>query len=207
MKKKKMVPLLPSELPEYMVMGFFRKVQWLTTRQARRVLSLRKKMVIENARRNGNKKKREQLHSNLERTYALLSDVLGDLTVSSLLEFKQQRKVLLDGLKQEFMERLGGFDLNDFATKACQEEILAFKQAPTQKVLKRLFKPQFGQGAAHWPSSFHGHRGRNCARARVLRSSRDPPESSRRLGNAIRHAPRAPARYRLAAAQRGSWSL
>lgn len=144
-KKRKEVPVLQSELPEYMVMGFFRKVQWATTRQLRQVLSLRKKITKENSKTKSSKKKVERHRKSLETVCARLSDVLGEDTPFSKFEFANQRKQLLDGLKQDFLEKVGAVDLKGLAIEACQEELASFQQEPNHHILKRVFKPSFAR--------------------------------------------------------------
>ena len=58
----------------------------------------------------------------------------------------------------------------------------------------RLLVAQRGQGDARRPSPQHAHRGRPGPRARLPRSRRAAREPHRRLGHAVRHAHRVPAR-------------
>ena len=61
---------------------------------------------------------------------------------------------------------------------------------------RRLLGAERRQGDARRAPAQHRHRRRARARARGARPPRDPPEPRRRLGHAVRHAHRAPARPR-----------
>ncbi len=144
-KKKKEIAILPSELPEYIVDGYFRKIQWLTTQKARQILSLRKKIEKEAATIKSNVYKIGRYSKSLQNLVNFISLFMGNLEFSSEKEFKRKRKLILDGLKKGILEELIHLDLKQLITKAYQKELLDLQQNPNQYVLKRIFKPNFGR--------------------------------------------------------------
>jgi len=144
-KKAKKVNILPSELPNYILNSYFRKLQWITTQKARQIITLRKKMKKEAAKKNSNKFKLKNYSNTLQNLTAFLSTFLGDIEFSGATDFKKKRKLILDGLKKQISERLPHFDLSHLITKAYQKELFSFQQNLNQYVFKRVFKPQFPQ--------------------------------------------------------------
>ena len=67
---------------------------------------------------------------------------------------------------------------------------------PTAEHPDRLLRAQRGQGDARRPPAHHHRRRRARPHPGVPRPPRDPAEPHRRLGHAVRHADRAPARRR-----------
>jgi transposase len=142
-KKKKEITVLPSQLAEYFLEGYFRKIQWLSSRKARQIISLRNKLKKEKGKSNSNKI--IKLTRSLRSLDDSLSIFIGDLEFSCENEFKKKRKLILAGLKRAFLEKIIGLDLPQLITKAYQKELLAFQQNPNHYVLKRVFKPNFPQ--------------------------------------------------------------
>jgi transposase len=142
-KKKKEITVLPSQLAEYFLEGYFRKIQWLSSRKARQIISLRNKLKKEKGKSNSNKI--IKLTRSLRSLDDSLSIFIGDLEFSCENEFKKKRKLVLAGLKRAFLEKIIGLDLPQLITKAYQKELLAFQQNPNHYVLKRVFKPNFPQ--------------------------------------------------------------
>jgi ribosomal protein L37E len=142
-KKKKEIAVLPSQLAEYVLDGYFGKIRWLTGRKARQIISLRNKLKKEKGKSNSNKiiKLTESLRS-LENS---LSTFIGTIEFSCESEFKKKRKLVLAGSKRAFLEKITGIDLPPLIAKAYQKELLTFQQNPNHYVLKRVFKPNFPQ--------------------------------------------------------------
>ena len=143
MKKKKIVTVLPEALPEYFLNGYIRKIQWLTTKLAGHVLSLRKQREKENRRKRPRKSKLEKLKHDSERVMNALNSFLKGMTFKTLNEFKRERKSLLSRFKESLHVDLGQFDLNQMVMEAFQSELSEFRAANNHYVLKRLFKPRF----------------------------------------------------------------
>ena len=144
-KKKKEIAVLPSQLAEYVLDGYFRKIQWLTGRKARQIISLRNKLKKEKGKSNSNKI--IKLTKSLCSLEDSLSTFIGDVEFLSLNEneFKKKRKLVLDGLKRGILEKITLLDLPQLITKAYQKELLGFQQNPNHYVLRRVFKPNFPQ--------------------------------------------------------------
>lgn len=142
-KKKKEIAVLPSQLAEYVLDGYFRKIQWLTGRKARQIISLRNKLKKEKGKSNSNKI--FKLTKSLRSLDDSLSTFIGDVEFFSENEFKKKRQLVLDGLKRAILEKITFLDLPQLITKAYQKELLAFQQNPNHYVLRRVFKPNFPQ--------------------------------------------------------------
>ncbi len=140
-KKKKDIAVLPSQLAEYVLDGYFRKIQWLTSRKARQIISLRNKLKKEKGKSNSNKILK--LTKSLRSLIDSLSTFIGVVEFSCENEFKKKRKLVLDGLKRAILEKITRIDLLQLITKAYQKELLDFQQNPNHNVLKRVFKPNF----------------------------------------------------------------
>ncbi len=140
-KKKKDIAVLPSQLAEYVLDGYFRKIQWLTSRKARQIISLRNKLKKEKGKSNSNKILK--LTKSLRSLIDSLSTFIGAVEFSCENEFKKKRKLVLDGLKRAILEKITRIDLLQLITKAYQKELLDFQQNPNHNVLKRVFKPNF----------------------------------------------------------------
>lgn len=142
-KKKKEIAVLPSQLAEYVLDGYFRKIQWLTNRKARQIISLRNKIKKEKTKGKSNSNKIIKLTKSLRSLIDSLSTFIGDVEFSCEKEFKKKRQLVLDGLKRAILEKITCLDLPPLITKAYQKELLDFKQNPNHYVLKRVFKPNF----------------------------------------------------------------
>jgi len=142
-KKKKEIAVLPSQLAEYFLDGYFRKIQWLTGRKARQIISLKNKLKKEKGKSNSDKI--IKLTKSLRSLDDSLSSFIGDLEFSCENEFKKKRKLVLDSLKRALLEKITLLDLPQLITKAYQKELLAFQRYPNHYVLKRVFKPNFPQ--------------------------------------------------------------
>ena len=140
-KKKKEIAVLPSQFAEYVLDGYFRKIQWLSGRKARQIISLRNKLKKENEKSNSNKI--IKLTDSLRRLEDSLSTFIGDVEFSCENEFKKKRKLVLAGLKRGILEKITNLDLPRLIPKAYQKELLDFQQNPNHYVLKRVFKPNF----------------------------------------------------------------
>ena len=140
-KKKKEIAVLPSQLAEYVLDGYFRKIQWLTSRKARQIISLRNKLKKEKGKSNSNKI--IKLTKSIRSLDDSLSTFIGAVEFSCENEFKKKRKLVLDGLKRAILEKITRLDLLQLITKAYQKELLDFQQNPNHYVLKRVFKPNF----------------------------------------------------------------
>ncbi len=140
-KKKKDIAVLPSQLAEYVLDGYFRKIQWLTSRKAQQIISLRNKLKKEKGKSNSNKILK--LTKSLRSLIDSLSTFIGAVEFSCENEFKKKRKLVLDGLKRAILEKITRIDLLQLITKAYQKELLDFQQNPNHNVLKRVFKPNF----------------------------------------------------------------
>jgi len=140
-KKKKEIAVLPSQLAEYVLDGYFRKIRWLTGRKARQIISLRNKLKKEKGKSNSNKF--VKLTKSLRSLEDSLSTFMGDAEFSCENEFKKKRKLVLAGPKRALLEKITCLDLSPLITKAYQKELLAFQQNPNHYVLKRIFKPYF----------------------------------------------------------------
>ena len=80
---------------------------------------------------------------------------------------------------------------------AAPDERLGVRRPAGQRTLRRrLLAPQRRQGDARRPPAHDGHRRLAVPHADVHRPAGDPREPHRRLGHAVRHAHRAPARRR-----------
>ena len=140
-KKKKDIAVLPSQLAEYVLDGYFRKIQWLTSRKARQIISLRNKLKKEKGKSNSNKILK--LTKSLRSLIDSLSTFIGAVEFSCENEFKKKRKLVLDSLKRAILEKITRIDLLQLITKAYQKELLDFQQNPNHNVLKSVFKPNF----------------------------------------------------------------
>jgi transposase len=138
-KKKKVMSVLPEALPEYFLNGYVRKVQWLTTKQAGHVISLRQQYEKEKKR----KSKLEKLEHDSERVMGAINSFFEGITLKTLNAFKRERKSLLTLFKDSLIPDLGHVDLNRMILEAFHLELSEFRDAKTQYVLKRLFKPSF----------------------------------------------------------------
>lgn len=142
-KKKKDIAVLPSQLVEYVLDGYFRKIQWLTNRKARQIISLRNKLKKEKTKEKSKTNKIIKLTKSLRNMVDYLSTFIGEVEFSCEKEFKKKRKLVLDGLKRAILEKITHLDLPQLITKAYQKELLDFQQNPNHYVLKRVFKPNF----------------------------------------------------------------
>jgi len=140
-KKKKEIAVLPSQLAEYVLEGYFRKIQWLSSRKARQIISLRNKFK----KGKSNSNKILKLTKSLRSLVDSLSTFIGGVEFSCEKEFKKKRKLVLAGLKRAILEKITRLDLPQLITKAYQKELLAFQQNPNHYILKRIFKPNFPQ--------------------------------------------------------------
>ncbi len=142
-KKKKEIAILPSELPEYVLDGYFRKIQWLTNRKAQQIISLREKIKKEDAKRKSSANKLVEYSKSLQNLVGFISTFIGDAEFSCEKEFKKKRKLILDGFKKGILEEIVDLDLHQLITEAYHKELLDFRQNPNSYLLKRVFKPNF----------------------------------------------------------------
>jgi len=142
-KKKKMVPVLPEALPEYFLNGYIRKIQWLTTKTAARVISLQQQHEKEKKRKKSRKRKLEKLEHDSKRAMDVINSFLEGITFKTLNEFKRERKTLLTQFINTLLAELEHVDLNRMVMESFQSELSEFRDVKNQYVLKRLFKPSF----------------------------------------------------------------
>ena len=142
-KKGKDISVPRSTLAEYMLDCYFRKLQWITTRKAQQILSLRKKIKMEEKIKKRNHIKLERYHIRLKNLISILSLLIGDMEFSSQKEFKKKRALLLEPLKKRFLDRIETLDIERLIREGYHKELLDFKQSQNQFVLKRIFKPHF----------------------------------------------------------------
>ena len=143
MKKKKIVPVLPETLLEYVIDGYLRKIQWLTTKEAGQVISLQGQHEKENKKKRPRKSKLEKLEHDSKRAMDVITSFFEGITFKTLNEFKRKRKPLLTQFKGSLLSELEHLDLNKMIIDAFQSELSEFQDANNQYVLKRLFKPSF----------------------------------------------------------------
>ena len=138
-EKKKPVQVPPSELPEYLLNQYFRKIKWITTKKAQRIIALRKKLQKEQ-----NKKKKASIERSLEYELQFLEKLIGvAVDFDSMLEFKKKRDGIYNSLKGEFSSKLGREHPQKLISEAFDKELQDFKDSHNQYVLKRIFKPHF----------------------------------------------------------------
>jgi len=125
-KKKKNVPVLPEHLLEHVIEGYVRKIQWITTKQAGHVLSLRKQYEKENRRKRPRKSKLETLERDSERAMDVITSFFEEITFKSLNEFKRERKPLLILFKASLLADLRHVDLNRMMLDAFHAELSEF---------------------------------------------------------------------------------
>ena len=142
-KKKKIVPVLPENVLEHVIDGYIRKLQWLTTKKAGQVLSLRRQHEKENEKKRPRKSKLEKLEHDSECAMDVITSFFEGITFKTLNEFKHERKPLLTQFKDSMLAELEHLDLNKMIIDAFQLELSEFRDASNQYVLKRLFKPSF----------------------------------------------------------------
>ena len=142
-KKKKEIAILPSELPEYVLDGYFRKIQWLTNKKAQQIISLKEKIKKENTKRKINTKKLVEYSKSHQNLVDFISTFLGDAEFSCEKEFKKKRKLILNGIKKSILEEIVHLNLHQLITEAYHKELLDFRQNLNSYVLKRVFKPNF----------------------------------------------------------------
>ena len=142
-KNKKEIAILPAELPKYILDGYFRKIQWLTTQKAQQIISLRKKVKKEASKRKSDATKIAAYSKSLRNIVDFISLFIGAVEFSSEKEFKKKRALILDNFKKSIFEEIVSLDLHQLITEAYQKELSDFQQNPNQYVLKRVFKPNF----------------------------------------------------------------
>ena len=142
-KKGKPNSVLPSDLAEYIVDCYIRQLQWSTTRKVQQILTLKKKIVIEQAKKKKNKAILTSHQRSLSKISNSLSLLIGEVTFSSQKEFKKKRALLLELFKKELKKRIQSLDIEHLIHESFENELLDIKQHQNHSVLKRIFKPHF----------------------------------------------------------------
>ncbi|MBY8981303.1 MAG: transposase [Candidatus Lokiarchaeota archaeon] len=140
-KKGKRISVIPSDLTDYMVDCYIRQLQWITTRKAQQILSLKKKIKQEQEKKK--KTKLSSFHLSLDKISTSLSLLIGEVTFSSQHEFKKKRALILKPFRKELKKRVKSFEIDLLIQKSFESELLDIKQHHNQYVLRRLFKPHF----------------------------------------------------------------